>query len=88
MEPEFGTVIYLESEPQLTILHRSIEMAQEFPHTSVVAVDLAPAPIAPGLLPPNCRMEVGDIIKGLPEHHGIYDLVHCRALSSGVSCQG
>jgi hypothetical protein len=33
-------------------------MAREFPHASVVGVDLAPVPIEPDSLPPNCRFEV------------------------------
>lgn len=33
-------------------------MAKEFPHASVVGVDLAPCPVEQESLPPNCRFEV------------------------------
>lgn len=60
------------------------EMAREFPHCEVVGIDLAPAPLLPEEIPPNCRFEMDDINQGLDHLQGMYDVVHARAISLGL----
>jgi ubiquinone/menaquinone biosynthesis C-methylase UbiE len=62
------------------------EMAQHFPHTQVVGLDLAPPPhdelanagIGFDLRPPNYSFVAGNILEGLPFADGSFDFVHMR----------
>jgi len=59
-------------------------MATEFPHCEVVGVDLAPVPLPPESLPPNCRFEMDDINLGLFHLRDQFDVVLARAIGLGV----
>lgn len=67
-----------------TCFSRAIEVAKEYAHSNVVGLDLAPVPIDADKLPHNLRFEVGDINSGLAKFHGQFDLVHMRAVLSGL----
>lgn len=62
-------------------------MAREYPNASIVALDLAPAPIDAENIPPNCRFEIGDINLGLSHYHGDsrFDVIHARCIGSGIN---
>lgn len=60
------------------------EMAREFPHCQVLGIDLAPVPLDPEDLPPNCSFEMDDVNQGLDHLQGMYDLVHARAFAIGL----
>ncbi|CCA67627.1 hypothetical protein PIIN_01455 [Serendipita indica DSM 11827] len=68
-------------------IFRAIEMAKEYPNASVVALDLAPVPLDPEKLPPNCRFVVEDINLGLSHYHGEsgFDVIHARCIGSGIN---
>ncbi|KAL5489920.1 hypothetical protein ACEPAI_4752 [Sanghuangporus weigelae] len=58
-------------------------MAQEFPHSQVVGVDLAPSTTRP---PPfNCRLEFDDFTLGLEHYYNSFDVVHARCTANGVA---
>ncbi|KAJ3535714.1 hypothetical protein NMY22_g6358 [Coprinellus aureogranulatus] len=59
------------------------DVAQDFPLSACVAIDLAPIR-DPVPLPPNVRVELDDINLGLEQYYGKFDVVHCRLISSGV----
>jgi hypothetical protein len=59
-------------------------MAREFPHCEVLGIDLAPVPIEPENLPPNCRFEMDDISLGLQRLQGQFDVVFARAIGLGL----
>jgi SAM-dependent methyltransferase len=59
-----------------------IEMAQEFPHCTVLGIDLAPT--CDGNLPPNCRIEIDDINLGMTHYRNCFDLVHARSINTGI----
>lgn len=60
-------------------------MALEFPEASVTGLDIKLSKQDEiDNIPPNCKFVVGDINKGLSEHHGLYDLVFMRAINGGV----
>ncbi|TBU35695.1 S-adenosyl-L-methionine-dependent methyltransferase [Dichomitus squalens] len=61
----------------------AIEMAQQFPHCTVVGVDLAP-PRVDGDLPPNCRFEIDDANLGFSHYRESFDVIHARSISSGI----
>ena len=61
-------------------------MAREYPNASIVALDLAPAPVDLENIPPNCRFEIDDINLGLSHYHSDpFDVIHARCIGSGVS---
>ncbi|KAG8808717.1 hypothetical protein FRC17_003817, partial [Serendipita sp. 399] len=62
----------------------AIQMSLEYPHASILGVDLAPVPVDCGALPPNCRFEIDDINLGLFQFHGQFDVVHIRFVGSGL----
>lgn len=62
----------------------AIDMAREYPHVSVVGVDLAPTPLDPASVPSNCRFEVDDVNLGLGHFYDQFDVVHARLISSGI----
>ncbi|KAG8814263.1 hypothetical protein FRC17_001235 [Serendipita sp. 399] len=62
----------------------AIQMSLEYPHASILGVDLAPVPVDGGALPPNCRFEIDDINLGLSQFHGQFDVVHIRFVGSGL----
>lgn len=59
-------------------------MAKEFPHTTVLGVDLSPCAVHPADIPSNCRFEIDDINNGLDHFNNTFDLVHLRNVSMGV----
>jgi len=61
----------------------SLEVARDFPHCSVVAVDLVPMQIL--VMPPNLRSEVDDINLGLEHFYGDFNVVHARLISAGIT---
>lgn len=65
-------------------IRRAIEMARQYPHASVIGVDLAPTSLDPSLFPPNITFEVDDVNKGLAHFHGQFDVVHARCISGGI----
>jgi len=60
-------------------------MATKFPHVEVIGIDLAPAILDEHVIPDNCRFELGDVNQGLPRFYDQIDLIHVRAICSGVS---
>jgi SAM-dependent methyltransferase len=63
---------------------RAIDMAMKFPNCEVVGIDVAPIPIEPSAVPPNCQFEIDDIELGLTHFYGSCDLIHVRSLSMGL----
>ncbi|KAI0807727.1 S-adenosyl-L-methionine-dependent methyltransferase [Fomes fomentarius] len=61
----------------------AIDMAKQFPHCSVVGVDLAP-PRVDGDLPLNCRFEIDDANLGFSHYRGSFDVIHARSISAGI----
>ncbi|KAI0723973.1 S-adenosyl-L-methionine-dependent methyltransferase [Cerioporus squamosus] len=61
----------------------AIDMAKQFPHCSVVGVDLAP-PRVDGDLPPNCRFEIDDANLGFSHYRESFDVIHARSVSAGI----
>ncbi|KAH8986450.1 hypothetical protein EDB92DRAFT_1801899 [Lactarius akahatsu] len=59
-----------------------MEVARDFPHCQVVAVDLVPMQSIN--MPPNCRNEVDDINLGLQHFYGDFNVVHARLIASGI----
>jgi len=59
-----------------------MELALNFPHVNCVAVDLVP--LQSTAMPPNCRSEVDDVNLGLEHYYGDFNIVHARAVASGV----
>jgi hypothetical protein len=64
---------------------RATEMAAEFPHATVVGVDLAPCPLDPNTTPENFHFELDNIDLGLSHFFNQFDFVQARGLSMGVS---
>ncbi|KAG8761654.1 hypothetical protein FRC14_000038 [Serendipita sp. 396] len=62
----------------------ALDMAREYPHASVVGVDLAPTPVEADSTPPNCRFELDDVNMGLSHFYDSFDVVHARLISSGI----
>ena len=60
-------------------------MANKFPHVEVIGVDLAPPTLDEHGIPDNCRFELDDVNREIPRFYGQIDLIHVRAISSGVS---
>ncbi|KAI0035915.1 S-adenosyl-L-methionine-dependent methyltransferase [Vararia minispora EC-137] len=62
----------------------AIDMADEFPHTEVTGVDLAP--LQPEWVPVNCSFEVCDLdAHCLPYESNSFDVVHARNMHAGIS---
>lgn len=59
-------------------------MAREFPEAEVIGVDLAPCPVDPESLPPNCRFEIDNVNLGLAHFRDQFDFIHCRLIASGI----
>jgi SAM-dependent methyltransferase len=59
-------------------------MAKEFPHCEVLGIDLAPVPLPPENLPPNCRFEMDDINLGLSHLKDQFSVVFARAVGLGL----
>lgn len=59
-------------------------MARKYKHAQVVGIDLAPVPVDPDNLPPNCHFEVDDVQLGLTHFHGQFDVVHSRLIAAGI----
>lgn len=63
---------------------RAIEMAKQYPHASIIGVDLAPTPLDLSLCPPNITFQIDDITQGLTHFHGQFDVVHAQCISGGI----
>ncbi|KAG8962342.1 hypothetical protein FRC03_004319 [Tulasnella sp. 419] len=61
----------------------AVEFAREFPHASVVGIDIAP-PAPKGPVPPNCRFEVDDVNLPLDHYTKCFNVCHMRAIDHGV----
>lgn len=62
-------------------------MARKFPHAAVVGVDVAPVPMEPETVPPNCQFEIDDIELGLTHFQNPpnqFDLIHARSIIVGL----
>lgn len=59
-------------------------MAREFPHADVLGVDLVAVARTPQT-PPNCRFMMANINDGMPEYHDMFDVVHARSVTSGLT---
>src|SRR4051812_37332354 len=59
-------------------------MAKQFPHASVLGIDIVPVPLKPELLTSNIRFEMDDVNSGLPHYAGRFDLVHMRMVGGGL----
>ncbi|KAL5634785.1 hypothetical protein ACGC1H_002722 [Rhizoctonia solani] len=58
------------------------DMATAFPHSEVLAIDLAPGlPVNP---PANLQFKVADITQEAPEYHGQFDLIQGRCIANGI----
>lgn len=62
-----------------------MSMANKFPHVDIIGIDLAPGIVNEDHVPVNCRFELDDVNRGLPHFYAQMDLVHMRAVASGVS---
>lgn len=62
----------------------AIEMAREFPHATVLGVDIVPCTANPADIPSNCKFEIDDVNHGLDHFEEQFDLVHLRNLSMGL----
>jgi hypothetical protein len=62
-----------------------MSMASKFPHVEVIGMDLAPAIMNEDDVPTNCRFELDDVNRGLPHFYNQMDVVHQRAVATGVS---
>jgi trans-aconitate methyltransferase len=63
-------------------------MAKKFPQAEILGIDLAPVPIDPKDLPPNCEFIVEDIQQGLTGYQNQFDLVHARYIAAGIKDAG
>ena len=59
-------------------------MAREFPHCEVLGIDLAPVPLLPESLPPNCHFELDDVSLGLSHLQDQFDMVFARLVGMGL----
>ncbi|CAG7852550.1 SubName: Full=Related to methyltransferase {ECO:0000313/EMBL:CCA71907.1} [Serendipita indica DSM 11827] len=70
----------------------AVAMAKAFPHCEVVGIDLAPVPLGPEAIPPNCRFELDDVNKELPHYYNQFSVVHARFIAGGLrdfkKCKG
>ena len=65
----------------------AIEMARQFPQTTVIGVDivpLVPASADATVRPPNYHFQQGNILQGLPFGDSTFDYVHMRFLGCGI----
>ncbi|KAG8958967.1 hypothetical protein FRC03_008577 [Tulasnella sp. 419] len=63
----------------------ALEMAAEFPHADVVAIDLAPPSLTEvSSVPPNCRFEVRNANHPFDDYAGYFDVIHCRCIEMGI----
>ncbi|KIM28359.1 hypothetical protein M408DRAFT_329454 [Serendipita vermifera MAFF 305830] len=61
------------------------QMAQRYPHASVLGLDLAaPSPSANSSLP-NLEFKIHDVNKGLATFYDSFNVVHARLISTGVN---
>ncbi|KAG8825267.1 hypothetical protein FRC17_008766 [Serendipita sp. 399] len=62
----------------------AIEMANRFPHCTVLGVDIAPTPLDTSCFPPNLSFEIDDINLGLAHFKDSFDLIHMRCVMGGI----
>ncbi|CAE6375488.1 unnamed protein product [Rhizoctonia solani] len=58
------------------------EMAAAFPHSDVLAIDLAPG--VPTNIPTNLQFKVADVTQEAPEYYNRFDLIQGRCIANGV----
>lgn len=63
-------------------------MARQYPHASIVAVDLSPPPLDQDLVPLNLQFEVDNVNYGLEHFYDQFDFVHVRCVSPGMDDYG
>jgi SAM-dependent methyltransferase len=63
-------------------------MAKQYPHCSVVGVDLAPPPLLPDVMPKNLRFEIDNVNYGLKHFYGYFDIVHAKSVVTGINNYG
>ncbi|PVF99487.1 S-adenosyl-L-methionine-dependent methyltransferase [Serendipita vermifera] len=63
----------------------AVEMATEFPHSTVLGVDLAPCPLDSTTTPDNFHFELDNIDLGLVHFFNRFDYVQIRGISMGLS---
>jgi len=59
-------------------------MARDFPHATVIGVDLAPCSLYSESAPENCHFELDNVDLGLSHYFDQFDLVHARGVGLGV----
>ncbi|KAG8926762.1 hypothetical protein FRC02_008690 [Tulasnella sp. 418] len=62
----------------------AIEFAREFPHATVVGIDLVP-PAPNQMIPPNCRFEVDDVNLPLYHYEKAFNVCHMRSIDHGIT---
>ncbi|KAG8934659.1 hypothetical protein FRC02_009486 [Tulasnella sp. 418] len=62
-----------------------IEFAEEFPHATVVGIDLAPPTNFHKPIPSNCRFEVDDVNYSLSHYAKSFDVCHMRSIECGIN---
>ncbi|CUA68453.1 hypothetical protein RSOLAG22IIIB_03490 [Rhizoctonia solani] len=58
------------------------DMATAFPHSEVLAIDLAPG--LPPNTPANLQFKVADVTREIPEYYGQFDLIQGRCIGNGI----
>ncbi|KAG8944937.1 hypothetical protein FRC03_001866 [Tulasnella sp. 419] len=61
-----------------------IDMANKFPETDFVGLDLVPPKLGDRVLPENCRYEIDDANLSMTHWVNAFDIVHVRALDDGI----
>ncbi|KAF5335716.1 hypothetical protein D9611_009744 [Ephemerocybe angulata] len=60
------------------------DVCRDFPFCEAIAVDLVPISEAEEDFPPNLRMEIDDLNKGIEHFYDQFDVVHSRLISFGI----
>ncbi|CAE6492283.1 unnamed protein product [Rhizoctonia solani] len=58
------------------------EIATAFPHSEVLAIDLAPG--LPVNSPANLQFRIADVTQEIPEYHNQFDLIQGRCIGNGI----
>lgn len=62
----------------------AVDMAQRFPHVSVLGIDLSPRTPNPASDPPNVQFQVYDINNGMEQFYGQFDVIQMRCVAGGI----
>lgn len=63
----------------------SIQIARDYPHTSIIGVDLAPCSLYTDSEPDNYHFELDNIDLGLSHYFDQFDVIHAREIGIGLS---